>query len=101
MVLTKDQEEKLLAQVDDLLQQRDCPRNIRDTALEVRAKLTSQAATPEERHEVAKRLAKQIDAFVLAFAKARPEREPAAPRSALPTPDDTPFAPAPRRKAPK
>jgi hypothetical protein len=92
VALSKEREEKLLEQVNDLLKQSDCPAPIRATAKEVREKLTSGTSTPEERHEAAKRLAQQIDAFVLAFAKARPER-PAPPfRGALPVPDDTPWA---------
>ena len=100
VVLTKEREEKLLVQVNDLLKQSDCPASIRSTAKEVREKLTNGTSTPEERHEAAKRLAKQIDAFVLEFAKARPGPSPASRSGALPVPDDTPWAP-PRERGRK
>lgn len=91
VVLSKEREEKLLEQVNDLLKQSDCPAAIRATAKEVREKLTNDTSTPEERHEAAKRLADQINAFVVEYAKARPERS-GPPRGALPVPDDTPWA---------
>ncbi len=101
MPLSKKQEEGLLEQVNDLLKQRDCPSGIRRIATEVREKLTSPTATPEQRHEAGKRLVEEIAAFAVQLANARPERGPPPRRGALPVPDDTPWAPPrPRKPAP-